>query len=459
MNPKRNNVVAKLPAWIACCKTMGTRGRDCRSLRRALLVAALPMSLFVSYVAPTPARARLDRTFGESGVAQITLPSPPARSSKGIFGTGMAAYKDGETFIQTEGATCDCVAQSALFHFASDGLLDTTFGGGGAYLSDSGRAAGQIDEVGISPVAIDSKGRPLLARSSGGISLISRLTPSGQLDKTFGEDGSVTSDCSCGYEELQLIPGQGGTVTLSLSSKTTPWGGSEYVYVYSLMRLRADGSLDTEFGTDGSTAFYMRAYSPLSWATSTGGALYLGGARYNEERTPYVVRVSAKGRLDRRFDAAARRSLGSLNHSWVEAVLPRPNGTIDVLGPRNSNHGGFDARLKPNGRPDPTFGRNGVKRLPFGVWSASLGEDGTTFAVGWPVSEVRPFRLLGILPDGEFDPAFGRHGEPIPVSAGRSAPSVVALDERKAEVLDPGDVPLCRGDCHPEPTLSRFVDR
>lgn len=334
-----------------------------RGLPRALLVAAtFPLLLALS--SPTAAQARLDRTFGEGGVAPISLPSPPAYSSKEILGREMAAYKDGETFIQTEGATCNCVAQSALFHYASDGLLDTTFGAGGAYLSDSGRATGQIDAVGISPMAIDSQGRPLLARSSGGESLVTRLTPSGQLDQTFGEDGSVTSDCSCGYGDLQLIPGRDGTVTLSRSSTTSHWGGSEDVYVYSLMRLQADGSLDTEFGTDGSTTFYMRAYSSQSWANGRGGALYLGGSRYAGADAPsrlaggpYLIRISANGQLDRHFEAAARRSLHSLKSSWA------------------------------------------------------------------------------------------------------AAPSVVALVNRRAEVLDPGNVPECRGGCYSEPTLSRFIDQ
>ena len=441
------------------------RGPRCCCLRRALLVAgALPVSLVLSYVGPATAHARLDKSFGSGGVAAISLPSPPALASTSVL--QMAAYKNGESFVFSGGSLCGCPGVGALFRYTSGGDLDTTFGAGGAYVLPQN---GRRNDVAMT---VDTLGRPLLAASSGSEStvILRRLTSSGQLDTSFGDDGSATFECRCEYGNLQLMPGPKGMVTVSLSSYTAPWGGSEEVSAYSLTRLRPDGSLDTNFGTDGSTTFYMRADTPYSWATAKGGALYLGGERYAEEGAPYVIRVSARGRLDRRFDAATRRSLRSLESSWVNAVLLRPNGTIDLLGARNHAHRGFDVRLESSGRLNRRFATDGLRALPFPVSSAALGDTGTTFATGHPWTG--PYRegsegaylkghhrLLGILPDGRIDPEFGRHGEPIPSSAGHSDLSVVAQVGGKAEVLDDGVEPLCRSGCHPEPTLSRFVDR
>jgi hypothetical protein len=238
--------------------------------------------------------------------------------------------------------------------------------------------------------------------------------------------------------------------------------------IYTLTRLRPDGSLDTGFGNGGSATFRVRYATDgiLSSASAPNGGVYLAGFGCCGINAPgFVLRVSAKGRLDRHFDRAARRSLRAADRlgsqaNLVTAVLVRPNREIDLLGwvsTHTYKNRGFTLRLEPNGRLHRSFGTGGVRALPIPVSAAALGDDGTTFAVGG-FSDSENQRLLGILPGGRIDPAFGPQGESIPNSEAHLELSVVAQAGLRAMVLDLGNEP-CRSYCPQEPGLSLFVDR
>jgi uncharacterized delta-60 repeat protein len=427
-----------------------------------LLLISIACLLAVGAMTPAAAaHARLDRSYGQNGYVEVRPPLPaPWRNQ---YVRHLAAARDGDGFALVERQRCagaeGCSSSDNLFRYLEDGSLDPQFGGpGGSYeLPHEGE--------GIPALAVDSGGQPLLARASADDVVVRRLTLSGAPDPSFGEGGAVKLECDCEYGETQLVPGREGVVTVVLPRGRfgrTSIGYGRSGTIFTLIRLEADGSLDRGFGEGGSSTFGLRGVEPpIAFATSRHGALYLSGAGCcGSHLAGYVVRVSARGTLDRRFTTASGHALrvveglGSLEES-VNAVIARPGGKIDLLGSSGYERG-FLLRLNPNGRPHRRFGRHGLRVLPVPVASATLGSDSTTLAVS--DESVQGGGLLArILPGGRPDPAFGQMGTPIAGSLGDYGFSVVRQVGRRALVLDLGEAE-CRAYCAPDPKFARFLE-
>jgi hypothetical protein len=421
----------------------------------------LPVCLFA--VGPMAgvagAHARLDQSYGQNGYVAVQPPLQAPWQNQYI--RDMAATHDGDSFALFERQRCagSCFSGNNLFRYFGDGSLDPNFGGSdGSYELPS-------EGEGIPALTVDSRGRPLIAQASTDHAVIRRLTSSGVPDPSFGTEGVVALQCNCEYGGTQIVPGRGGTVTVVVSRGRfgqDPYGYGRTGTIFTAVRLEADGSEDARFGKGGSSTFGLSgAEPPVASATSKDGALYLAGAGCCGFDIPgYVVRLSARGRLDRRFMAATRRSvqairpLGSLRES-INAVLVRPGGNIDLLGAAGYETG-FVLRLNRSGRRHDDFGRHGLRVLPVPVASAALGSNGSTLAVSDEAASGADL-LMRILKGGRLDRAFGSLGTSIAGSVGDFGLSVVHQVGRRALVLDLGNKE-CRGYCPADPKLVRFLE-
>ena len=437
-----------------------------RKLSLVLTACLLAGATFAAGVAQAR-QAPLDRSYGQDGYIDVQPPIPaPWRYQ---YVRDLVGAWDGDSFalVQRSHCTGACFNSENLLRYGSDGSLDPGFGGpAGSYELP---AEGNGDPT----LAVDSLDRPLLVQTSPNQLFVRRLTRSGVPDPTFGEDGTVKLECDsdCEFVGKQLIPGRNGEETVVLQSSfygrapTSP-GTGQYgrsgVEV-TLVRLKADGSPDRRFGHGGRASFYLRgAAHAVATASSRRGALYLGGAGCCGFDIPgYVVRVSAGGRLDRRFTTRSKRTLqitrrlGSLVES-VNAVVVRPGGKLDLLGSAGYERG-FVLRLNPNGRPHRRFARHGLRVLSVPVASAVPGSHGATLAVSNEAVRGVPAVLMRILPGGRLDPAFGRPGTPLRGDIDDHGLSVVHQRGRRALVLDLG-LHECRGHCNPSPKLARFIE-
>jgi uncharacterized delta-60 repeat protein len=427
------------------------------------LVAACALACLA--LSSASAQAKVDTAFGQNGVAIVQPPLIAPWYSQ--FARQMAAGRDGDSYaIFERQSLClhagECFSGSFLFRYLPDGSLDESFGGPtGSY---------ELPREGPTTLAlaVDSSGRPLIAQSSDHQVVIRRLTDSGAIDTSFGEDGAVALPCECEWPRLRLIPGPDGTVDVALPSIWSSAGGAgkeSYVrggMVLTLYRLLANGEGDRHFGRGGSTTIKLRgAEEPYGFAVSPGGAIYIGGSvKCCLDFSGFAVRVSAKGRLDTRFSRAARRSLHSVERLGprkrvVRAIVLRPGGKIDLLG-FVGHEEGFELRLKSNGELYRRFGQQGRRELPVPVASAALGSDGATMAVGREANhgEVMLMRILG---GGRLDPAFGRGGTRLAGTQGDYGLSVVPLDGRRTLVLDLAEH-FCRGWCAGEAKVFGFLE-
>lgn len=107
------------------------------------------------------------------------------------------------------------------------------------------------------------------------------------------------------------------------------------------------------------------------------------------------------------------------------AVALQSDGKILVAGSAYSgkNLDAFVIRLLPDGRPDPVFGKDGVRIIDYGsdeeIYALEVLKDGRIVAVGTMrsgtenVNEVGgdyDFLIVRLLPSGALDDSFGSHG-------------------------------------------------
>jgi uncharacterized delta-60 repeat protein len=395
----------------------------------------------------------LDLSYGQGGKVTVTLPPTPNASIQEFVGAS-----DGSVYALAGARSCGqvCTDSNYLYRYTASGALDTAFGSGGA-VSLPAAAFGY-------GLGVDAQGRPLLAAVGTNAVVVSRYTTSGALDAGFGNGGSVTVACECGGGGTAwVMPARQNRILVQVQSHgpgagESTWHGGPV----TLTRLLADGSPDAGFGNGGSLSIQLGARAvPGKAAVMKKGAIVFGAAGCCTGSGAYLVRVSARGRVDTKFGRAAGRSLQQLRGSGelarFVALLPRSDGKLDVIS-NDPVKGGFDLRLKGNGTV-AQFGWHGVKGFPFSANYAVSGANGAIFILGGPPTTYgyeeespKAFRMLG---NGRLDPAYGPGGLAVPLDG--TGYSLAALAGGKALVMDSGDL-FCRSGCPPTPGFARFLE-
>jgi uncharacterized delta-60 repeat protein len=427
--------------------------REGISMQRLWPVSALAALALGTMLFASAAEARLDPAFGDNGVVSVQPPLPAVWQSQGV--RQLAAGRDGSSYALFARYRCPSFAincppaGSALFRYRDDGTLDPGFGGSGSYDLPEEKASRVL--------AVDSSGRPLIGQVDGsGRVVVRRLTRSGALDAGFGDAGIATFECGCKADyRTQLVPGPAGSVTVAVS---------EQIYhptnrtIETLVRLRADGSVDSSFGQAGRTVVGLPGVeSVVASAVSGKGDVYLSRVEAHSGDSG-VVRVAANGKVDRRFTKAVRRALRPVRKlstlDWsVNSVLSRSDGGLDLVGAVNLEHG-FIMSLNASGHPVRSFGRKGLRILSPPIVDAARGSEGATVAVSEDFVDGRNF-VMRILPGGEIDRSFGVRR--IPDSYANLGFSVVSQTRGRAMVLDLGYFE-CREACAPDPKLIRYLE-
>ena len=182
----------------------------------------------------------------------------------------------------------------------------------------------------------------------------------GDLDTTFGSGGKKTVNFG-GTDAAQAVLVQpNGRVVVA--------GGGGPASSFCVVRLRsANGTLDPTFGSGGKRVidFGTDDESVYGAALQPDGKIVLAG---DSRLQPAVVRLKANGALDTSFDGDGRKlfSWGAIGR--VTAVVVAPNGKL-LLGGFSGPEGGNIqvARLKANGAFDTTFGTGGIATVDFGA--------------------------------------------------------------------------------------------
>lgn len=337
---------------------------------------------FLALTAGTSASApagQLDTTFGVNGVVRRNV---SGSFVSGDQGNAILTLPDGKVLIAGQGGTPN--GNFVLMQVLADGTPDPAFGVDG--LTNNSFSPGSFS--GAYALARQPDGRILAggyANSGGSLRLaIVRYLPDGSLDSSFSGDGLAT-----GFNIGGWPPGIVNGLVVQSDGKIVAVTDTSAVNTTDVVRLNADGSLDTSFGTAGRVLLTNRVTSSI--AAQSDGHLIVAAATSAAPYKMVVTRLTVDGALDNAFGGAGTSTATVGNHAsdMAGAVLVGPDDSI-LVGGKGSNGTGSEiavARLHPDGTPDTSFGAAGYASIPLSdsylaVHGLALQSDGAVVAVG-----------------------------------------------------------------------------
>jgi uncharacterized delta-60 repeat protein len=434
------------------------------------LIAALGAVLVgagggAAHASPVP--GDFDRSFGENGFVEVTEDAPPL---SGAF--DMAVGPNGSIYLLASTKRCStpsrCVQELTATRFKSDGSLDAAYGAGGTATAFPEASLDAVPEI-----EVDSQGRAIVVARDGGDVVVTRLDRSGSPDAAFGGTRRLTTGAKSEDMLLGLVVtgDDEAVISVTWSDPATATAPESTVEVL-LARFLADGSLDPDFGASGvlRTSIPEAQISDLLAVGRDGTAILALQSCCGVLREPILLQVPAGGSPEPDFgmriwgdSLADRLDASEINpHSIsVMAVFVRRNGRLDILvsalGRSRRPDLSYLIRVRPDGRLDRRFGRNGIRSLPKPVQAAAVDSEGRIFVVsrkeefGLPVA-TEVYRLTA---GGRLDRTFGGGVVDVGRLENPSGVQVAAFAGQRPVLFDQraGE---CRTGCFPEPVLARF---
>jgi uncharacterized delta-60 repeat protein len=319
---------------------------------------------------PDKTNVAVDTSFGVSGSVTKSASGYEFTASGGI-----AVQSDNKLVVVGTKRSSKRGAPSVLtvVRYTPDGLEDATFGPGGT-VSLPGWSASwggfHLQPDGMVVLAV------LPDKYTANTTHVIRLDPWGQLDNYFG-DGGVVAINGTGLVDcltVQEVEDGSGIVENKIILGTNVYRPeSEATFTAALVRLNADGSLDSSFASGNGkietplpgaedTTFNDVAIDPSGRIVVAGHAFY----RVSDQTVSYSVlaaRFTEGGTRDVNF-ASNGLFLVSSPQAEIQDLAIAPDDTIILVGyPRQEGRfqrGLVAWRLLESGAPDPSFGTDGL---------------------------------------------------------------------------------------------------
>ncbi len=322
------------------------------------------------------ARGTLDPAFGKNG--SVLAPLLPLKNRDSAAVTAVLEDAAGRAIVVGWRTTSTLMDANfpviVAARFTGSGALDPSFG-------ERGFVTTRIDQADVTQAfaaALDGEGRLLVAGYNGGRSrdsrrsfddwpiraILLRYTAAGVLDTSFGAGGVASHvlvpsrpNGSAGRDFLFYDYGHTKSAGLILDRQgravIAASGGDGPVV---LMRFTREGILDSSFGSAGmaQTSLGQRSgLSTLMWDLE--GHLLAAGT---SDGSGVLLRYSADGVLDTTFGDGGTRRFPIGEGARISAALQEEDGHLLVAA--SGNNSVQLARFDKDGRPDPSFGSNGV---------------------------------------------------------------------------------------------------
>ena len=313
------------------------------------------------------------------------------------------------------------LAMAAPAH-AKAGDLDRSFGTGGKVTTDF---AGDQD----SARALVVQGTKLVAAGSGtavpgglGAFALARYNRDGTLDTSFGTGGKVTTDFPGGGDANALaVQADGKLVAAGVT------GGD-----FTLVRYNPDGSLDTSFGTGGTvtTDFAGNVDIANALIVQADGKLVAAGSTEFFAVDFAVARYNTDGSLDTSFGTGGQ-VVTDVDGTDRAYALALQGGKLVAGGLSFSATAGTNGdfglvRYNANGTLDASFGSGGKVTTDFARAGGSFDEARALVVQGRKLvaaGDVGPFFDFGLArykADGTLDRSFGSGGKVTTDFAGQT---------------------------------------
>ncbi len=369
----------------------------------------------------------LDTSFNGTGLREISLRGPVKSSA-----VGAVRQSDGKIVAAGNVGVSIYDQNFSLARFLHDGSLDGSFGEQGMVVTDF------LDRQDApTAITVQTDGRLLVtgyvAVPPGNVKDIGvvRYTVAGALDSSFGVGGKVRLDVDGDVDIARAISVQvDGRILLAGDSTYPSLGSAQNL---TLLRLMADGSRDTAFGTNGVANVSVATFDfGTALAVQSDGKILVGGRGIGDFS---LARFTTTGVLDAAFGNNGKVTFDFAGQTDVlNALLIVPDWNaqgeriLAVGSARSSSSSSSEAfaavLLDPNGNPEPGFGNGGAVKVDLVpgqsdvATSAALLGDRLVLAgkvpstTGLSVS----FAMLGLTANGIPDPSFTVDGSATQVN-------------------------------------------
>ena len=363
-----------------------------------------------------------------------------SRFLRGITLPGKAARR---LVVLALGGLIGCVAA-----WAGPGDVDSQFGASGTGVTLS-------TFVGAAPYGLaviqQSDGKIVVAGAAraSGVMYVARYNADGSPDSSFHSSGFTTIPLSNGPgAAYALLQQPDGKLVITGSGQNNRAGDNDIVVV----RMNADGSLDTTFATTGIasvTGGGLDEFGAAIIRQSDGKLLVAGTSNTNRNYDYEFVRFNVDGTIDNTFGSSGKLyvDVGGFDDQ-ANAMVQQADGAIVATGYSRTSSGQTNisaVRLSAAGALDTTFGTGGKLTISFGTQSSSGSaiaqqSDGKLLIAG-AVAEVPATGtsasstdsvLLRLNANGTADSSFA--------SAGRFVKDFGGQDFFSAVLVDPSGV-------------------
>jgi uncharacterized delta-60 repeat protein len=257
----------------------------------------------------------------------------------------------------------------------------------------------------IAGIAVLDDGRLIVAGALGGRGAIERRTSAGGVDGSFGSGGVRLAPDQVGVEQLNdvLVDSRDRIVAAGA------FGSSDGSL---LVRLLADGTLDTSFGAGGAFTHDVPGFSPEGLlGVSETSAGYVAGGFHELTNDAYVIRVDDAGVLDPGFGGGdgVVDTLSTAGDDWAVHAYEVAGGKllVELSGEASTRL----ARLDADGSLDGSFGTGGVVTTNGAFWNGARLESGDLVLAGSVTSGGdTDIRIQRYTNDGQPVSTFGVGG-------------------------------------------------
>lgn len=310
------------------------------------------------------------------------------------------------------------------YSFSQTVTLDNTFGTDGKVM----QAIAPLGEDFLNNIAIQPDKKILVCTlkdfTLNGTVIISRFNVDGTLDTSFGGDGIV---------ETQLVSESGGNSLMKLQpdGKILITGSRSpniqlTNFDFATMRYNSDGTIDTDFGTNGIVITDFIGTGDIGNAIdlqSDGKIIVAGYTYYNQGCIVSLIRYLSNGTIDTTFGFSGKLvlpSLGVSSYDYTNCIKITSDDSILIgadttAGETNEDYTNVRIfRVTSNGNLDVSFNTTGSRLVDFGAHD-SIGAieeyNGKIVISGFSsVFGSSKIFLSRFLADGTPDNTFGVNG-------------------------------------------------
>lgn len=375
------------------------------------LIATLALDAGIALAAP----GDLDPTFSGDGRANLNF-----GGDETAYYSDVATTPDGgSVVVGTTIADFGQPVKIAIAKLRSDGSFDPGFSGDGKLILDRGLSAYAY------AVAVQPDGKIVIGGSHDEQNIeymdIVRVNADGTLDSSFGAGGfrSITFGKPLNEAYDVTIAADGKILAAGYSGTFIPANGNQPQfadYDIAVVRLNSNGTPDTTFDSDGLAKPSATASETANAvALQADGKILVAGEKSDDMA---VTRFKADGTVDTAFGTAGQATPDFPSaDSSAEDVVVQPDGNMVLTGYRDA--GGKDdfavARIDPDGAVDPNFSGDGVIVTDLGAsddraMSAAIQTNGKVVVggSGGPSGDLYALRYNA---NGSPDTGFGTNAQ------------------------------------------------